>query len=357
MPNITLHNNLSDTATYVPNRFIDDFMTAANGEYVKIYLYLLRCMNQPDCCFSLSKLADHFDHTEKDIRRALKYWEKVQLLRLEYDDQHHLSGICLTPNQSDTAAPSQNSLTACAAVLPKPDSQSQNHAPSADTMKTFCEREEVRELIFLTETYLGRTISQSDLQFIFTWYDQLQFSADLIEFLIESCIAKGHSSLHYMQKVAEDWAAQKITTPEQAKQLVNTNNEIYYTVMKAFGIRGRNLVPSEMALLKKWTGTYGFDKVMICEACKRTIQNIHEPSFEYTDSILYNWKQNHVHNTEDIKKADANFQKAKAQTQSAASNRIKLSGNPPKNNKFNNFQQRDYDYDQLSKKLLEKSMQ
>lgn len=95
MANITLYNSLSDTATYVPNKFIDDYMTAANGEYVKIYLYLLRCMNQPDCSFSLSKLADHFDHTEKDIRRALKYWEKVQLLKLEYDGENHLSeSVC-----------------------------------------------------------------------------------------------------------------------------------------------------------------------------------------------------------------------------------------------------------------------
>ena len=73
--NITLYNNLQETTTSVPNRFIDHYMISANGEYVKIYLYLLRCMNQPECTFSLSRLADHFDHTEKDIQRALKYWE------------------------------------------------------------------------------------------------------------------------------------------------------------------------------------------------------------------------------------------------------------------------------------------
>lgn len=95
--NITLYNNLQETTTSVPNRFIDHYMISANGEYVKIYLYLLRCMNQPECTFSLSRLADHFDHTEKDIQRALKYWEKVKLLKLEYDSQNNLSGICLMP--------------------------------------------------------------------------------------------------------------------------------------------------------------------------------------------------------------------------------------------------------------------
>lgn len=342
--NITLYNNLQETTTSVPNRFIDHYMISANGEYVKIYLYLLRCMNQPECTFSLSRLADHFDHTEKDIQRALKYWEKVKLLKLEYDSQNNLSGICLMPDH--TIGTSEGSGEG---------QETESSSPSRDDMDRFCEREDIQELIFLTETYLGRTINQNDLNFIFTWYDQLHFSAELIEFLIENCIAKGHFSLHYMQKVAEDWYSQNVHTIEDARALLNQNSEAYYTVMKSFGIRGRNLIPSEMELLKKWTGRYGFSKEIIAEACKRTIQNIHEPSFEYTDSILGRWHQSNVHTLEDIRQADADYQRNKKQNAAAQSGRIKISGNL-KNNKFNNFQQRDYDYEQLSRKLLEKSM-
>lgn len=350
MANITLINSLPGLATYIPNEFIDNYMTEANGEYVKIYLYLLRCMGKPDCDFSLSKVADHFDYTEKDVSRALKYWEKVQLLRLEYDNEDNLSGICVLPGQPVTPA---RSTTDSVESMPvdAPETEKEVQAPTADDIKLFKEREDIQELIFLTETYLGRTINQSDLNFIFCWYDQLHFSSDLIEFLIENCIAKGHPSLHYMQKVAEDWYSKNIHTPEEAKQLVSQNSETYYAVMKAFGIRGRNLVPSEMELLKKWSNTYGFSKEIITEACSRTIQNIHEPSFEYTDSILKNWHAASIHTLADVQKADADFQKSKS-----AKQRIKLSSGPVTTTKFSNFQQRDYDYDQLSKKLLEKSL-
>ena len=71
---ILLKRDSSMAATYVPNTFIDKYMTHADGEFVKIYLYLLRCMNSPDTPFSISGTADKFDHTEKDVRRALKYW-------------------------------------------------------------------------------------------------------------------------------------------------------------------------------------------------------------------------------------------------------------------------------------------
>lgn len=82
MAKITLYNEQPMAATYVPNIFIDEYMTQANGEYVKVYLYLLRSISQADCSFSLSQIADHFDCTERDILRALKYWEKLQLFRL-----------------------------------------------------------------------------------------------------------------------------------------------------------------------------------------------------------------------------------------------------------------------------------
>ena len=38
MANITLYNDQPASATFVPNIFIDEYMTQANGEYVKIYL-------------------------------------------------------------------------------------------------------------------------------------------------------------------------------------------------------------------------------------------------------------------------------------------------------------------------------
>lgn len=351
MANITLNNQILGLATYIPNEFIDKHMTSANGEYVKIYLYLLRCMSQPEEDFSIGKIADHFDHTEKDVQRALSYWEKMQLLKLEYDDQNNLTGICLlTGHESNDSTqaldkPLKKDCTIRAASIPT------KATPSSDQIKTFCEREDVQELIFLTETYLGRTISRSDLDYIFSWYDQLHFSAELIEFLVENCIAKGHSSLRYMQKVAEDWYSQGIKTPEEAKQLVSRNNETYYVVLKAFGIRGRNLIPSEMDLLKKWSVTYGFSKELISEACKRTIQNIHEPSFEYTDSILTSWHNAALHSLEDVKKADEAYAKQHSSARSKASVRL------PQANKFNNFQQREYDYDLLERQLLEKSMQ
>ena len=108
MANITLHSDSQTSATSVSNIFIDEYMSDANGEFVKIYLYLLRQLNAPDAAFSISAMADKFEHTEKDIKRALSYWERMHLLRLEYDSSENLTGVCFLDTKR---RPSENEVS------------------------------------------------------------------------------------------------------------------------------------------------------------------------------------------------------------------------------------------------------
>ena len=79
---ITLSAVYSDGVTVIPNTFFDEYLPRANGEFLKIYLYLLRS-SDTDRELSLSVIADIFNHTESDVKRALTYWEKKKLLQIE----------------------------------------------------------------------------------------------------------------------------------------------------------------------------------------------------------------------------------------------------------------------------------
>ena len=116
--------------------------------------------------------------------------------------------------------------------------------------------------------------------------------------------------------------------------------------MKAFGISGRNLIASELSVIRKWTGSYALSIDLIKEACRRTISATGKPSFEYADTILTNWYKNGVHTVNDIARLDAAHQKSRSPSKSREST------GRPASNRFNNFPQRTYNYDQLEKQLL-----
>ena len=373
----------------VPSKFIDEYMPEANGEFVKIYLYLLRSLSSSSSDCSISKIADKFDHTEKDVVRALKYWERQKLLAIEYNPDKSIAGIHVTDiyhldddfssNKPVVAAQesgnSSNAVEATTIVTESPASDSSADSSSVvagyasnitpipapaptkkeytlDDIKNFRKDPDVSELFFIIETYLKHTLSSSDINIILYWYEELHFPTDLIEYLVEYCISKGHSSTRYMNKVAISWSESGITTVEQAKENASIHSQVYYAVMKALGISGRNLVDTEMNYIKKWSKEFGFDTQLISLACQRTISAIHQPSFEYVDSIMTSWHNNQVHTTEDVDKLDAAYNKTKKVTVNTTDKPIGT-----KRNKFNNFNQREYDYDQLEKVLLTTSVQ
>lgn len=357
MAKITLHSDRETTVTSVSNVFIDEYMSNANGEFVKIYLYLLRCMNSSDATFSISAMADKFEHTEKDIKRALNYWERMHLLRLEYDSEKNLTGVCFVDSNESSESESMESSSSVDmeedAVLEKVPatpalSISNRKQYSADEIMVFQKNDDVAELIFIMEKYLGRPLTSTDTNALLYWFDELGFSTDLIEYLVEYCVTKGHMSVRYMDKVALAWAESKVKTVEDAKKSTNLHSELYFAVLKAFGISGRNLVAAESGYIDKWKNTYGFSSELILEGCRRTMQAIHQPSFEYTDSILSSWRKNNISTLEDVQRSDEAFQKKK----SASATRQASTENGASKNKFNNFTQRSYNYDELEKMLL-----
>ncbi|MFQ9186793.1 MAG: DnaD domain protein [Agathobacter rectalis] len=396
MTAINISSDIATSFTTVSDIFIDQYMPKANGEFVKVYLYLLRATGSGAGIATISEIADHFSNTEADIIRALNYWASEGILQLQSGADGQIMGINLCSlsvsgmqaaqsniqsTVADNAAQNnlQNSVVNNAAqnistanirmqdsVVEKLKSQTTDKAASSqkeytlDEIKEFRKNPDISELFFIIETYLKHTLSSTDTNMVLYWLDELHFSTDLVEYLVEYCITKGHSSLRYMNKVALGWADAGIKTVDQAKDDAAAHSQIYYSVMKALGITGRNLVDSEVSLINKWVGEYGFDIELVKAACSKTISAIQKPSFEYTDSILANWRKKDVHTLKDVEVLDANFakaNKASATGSSQGTNAANGSSKPKSNNsssknKFNNFNQRNNDYDKLEKLFL-----
>lgn len=357
MQKLTIRTQCKSNTTVIENEFIDHYMPKANGEYVKVYLYLLRHLNAHEICMTLTDMADCLDNTERDILRALKYWEKEGLLLITYDAQGLISGIDIATISASNAGHAANTQIPTPVVvapkvvdsapLPTPNTQVDAiEAKASSTKVTHSKsRKEFKQLLFMTEQYLGKTLSKSDVDTMSYFYDTLHFPIMLIEFLVEYCAGNGHYSMHYIQSVALAWSDAGILTVDAAKAQIANFNKDYYTVLKAYGISGRNPVTSEKQFIDKWTKEYCFSMELILEACNRTIANIHQPSFEYTDSILMSWMAKKVHYLADLNKIDEEYQDKKNK---------KASYEKPatSKNSFNNFQPRSYDIDALEKQLL-----
>ena len=243
MARIALYKDNYADSTVVSNLFIDEYMKDANDAQLKVYFYLLRMLNA-DQAISVSGIADKFNHTEKDVIRALKYWEKQQILDLDFDENKTLVGIHLRDLSTQaapapqhnvllTSGPSQMQNTAGvsvipAAAIPQVPAADWQHprklqpipSPpySLDQLREFKEREETSQLLFIAEAYIGKPLTPSEIKTILFFTDVLHFSEDLIDYLLQYCVERGKKDFKYIEKVAVNWAEKKESPPKSRRK-------------------------------------------------------------------------------------------------------------------------------------------
>ena len=354
---LSLHNGSSSGITVISNIFIDYYMPHAHGEFVKIYLYLLRCLRGGQKNLDLSAVADVFGCTESDILRTLRYWEgqrlvvlsgKDSLTSIDFLDPMIPEGIsCPIAEAAVVEEPKKPS------PAPEVSKKTETAVPekkglSRDKIRELKEKEEVRQMLFIAEQYMGTTLSPTVTTDLLYIYDELNFSVDLIDYLIEYCVSKGSGDIHYIKKVAFKWHEAGIDTVTKAKADTTTFHRNYFTILKAFGITNRNPVPAEINMINHWMNDYGFTMDILTEACSRTVSSTGKASFAYADKILSAWKTKGVHHLTDIQALDTlhrQLQADRAETKQAA--KAPSTG-------FRDVEHRKYNYDDLESKLLNK---
>ena len=351
MNSIKLTDNDTVNVTVIKNEFIDRYMVNASGEFVKVYLILLRYTQDRTSSLTISSIADCLNNTEGDVLRALSYWESEGILHIK-NNKNGITEIVLGNNVKDkeVSYKETSSLSPDKNPEPAPSVKKASHFK-----KTPEEMKEFKSLLFIAEQYLGRTLSRTDIDLITFFYDDLEMPVDLIEYLIESCVENNHKSIHYIRAVGLNWFESNIKTVEQAKRETVGYGRNSYKIMKALGINNRGPATSEEALIKKWLNEYGFSMDIIIEACNRTISATHQPSFEYVDSILKNWSERDVRHLKDLVPID-NAHKANVEkkvTTTSSTSKATPSGSYKKPNSTNNFTSRDYDMDSLEEQLLD----
>lgn len=83
------------------------------------------------------------------------------------------------------------------------------------------------------------------------------------------------------------------------------------------------------------------------------MNSIHQPSFDYTDSILKRWKDKNVRQLKDIDAVDADYRKEKERAKERKRQQQAQKPVSSQNNKFNNFDGRSYDMNDLERRLVQ----
>ncbi len=361
MKTITISTENCETYSSISNFFIDYYMTEANGEFVKVYLYLVRLLNT-NSNITVAGIADHFNLTENDICRAIKYWISRDVLKLNYDGKGHLKGIVLLPLH----APALDlKMETDAVSILRLDTTSNNDTKTYDNVSATTKQPEPKsvanvsnfvlpakpnysttdiskamndsdfgDVIYLIETLFGRPVTQTETSKILYIYDTLKFSVDLLEYLVEYCVERRKTNVRYMESVALAWYKDGIKTRQEAKEQTYQTDTVARTVFRALGIpSNRAITQAEIEFINTWTTDFGFSEDIIKKACETAILALPSgATLNYVHGILDDWNRNKVKTVSDAEVLIKTHAAKVAMEKSAQKNNGKISN-------FNDFKQ------------------
>lgn len=307
--------------TPVSNIFIDNFMSKARGEYIKVYLLGLRYCLSGELGVNSSSIANTLQLLESDVMNAWNYWNEQGIIKI---------------TQIDTMGNYEIEFSELNPSIEEPD----------DSINLLSELKNtsIKDMMEDIEKFLGRPLSNKEMTMYLTWQKDFDFSPELILLLIQYSISKGKTDYRYIEKIAISWHDSKIKTVDDAQSFIKMHEDKWISIkkiLKYLGIQNTDIMKPQEQMIEKWLNVYKFSPELIYKACDICFERLNKTEFKYIDAILNNWFTSDIKTLEDIEKKDkmkGNFKKNVY--------------NNGKNDSFNNYEQRSYDFDELEKKLL-----
>lgn len=316
--------------TPVSNVFIEKYMPKARGEFVKVYLLMLKYNIASEPGVNSSVLATTLNLLESDIMNALNYWNDEGVIKLVPIDKMSNFSIEFLSLEDEDPNVNKDNINILEAL---------NNSETTDMLKDI-------------EKILARPLSSKEMEIYLGWQREFNFPSELILILIEYCSSKGKNNFRYIEKVAESWNDMNIKTVDEAQIHIKQNEDKWTKIRRILsylGMKSSEVMKPQEEMLEKWIFTYKFNMQLIEKACDICFERLNRADFKYIDGILGKWHQNNIKTIEDIALKDKNKSNSKQFKTNYNNN---TNSNKPKAIRFNDFTQREYDYDSLEKKLL-----
>ena len=279
MSTFMLKNN-SSNFTLVSNVFIEKYMPKARGEFIKVYLLMLKYNNSGEMGANSTILASTLNLLESDILNALNYWNDegiIKLIPIDKMGNYNIEFIDLVED-SKSRSKEVNLLEAL------------NKTSTKDMLNDI-------------ERLLGRPLSPKEMTTYLSWQEEFNFSSELILILIEYCVSRGKSDYRYIEKVAIAWHDMNITSIDDAQNYIKKTEDKWIKIrhiLNYLGIKNPELMKPQQEMLEKWIIDYAFPLEVIEKACNICFQRLNRSDFKYIDGILSNWNKNNLKTLEAI---------------------------------------------------------
>lgn len=247
--------------------FIKNKMKEINGEFVKVYLYLMYAA-QNNIEVTYSDIATELGLLESEVIKAFDIFFEKGILKK-------------SPQKEETKGYNKETKNAS--------------------------KEEMSEFCYLAEATMNKVLSTKEIETLYWIYNNLSLSPEVILMAIEYCIGDGKEDINSIEKLCIKWDKEGIIAIPQAQKFLEEQYK-----RKSFVKRMAQRLSPEADDLSEdfminWYFDMGISEEVIeyaFECCKNQINSV---SPNYINTILKNWQKENIKTVEEAKKHNEYF--------------------------------------------------
>lgn len=267
------------SSTNISDVFFTEYLSQANGDFVKVYLYIL-FLSKYNKDIKLNDLSKKLALPLKTIQDALKYWEDLEIItkkntgyilnNLQEIELHKLYKPKLSSSKEDLEKNLEN----------------QSRAKAIDT---------------INNSFFQGIMSPSWYNDIDLWFKKYNFDEQVMIALFRYCFERSAMNRPYIQTVADAWYNNNIKNFSdldlyyQKREKLNTFKK---SISKKLGLN-RMLTQYEDSYIEKWVVDYEFP-IDVIELALRKTTSKSNPSFDYINKILTDWHDRNLKTVTDV---------------------------------------------------------
>ncbi|MBQ3038236.1 MAG: DnaD domain protein [Clostridia bacterium] len=279
MPRFVMNMDYIPVSAY----FIENCLKDASGIFLKVYLFGLN-LAVKGASVDTAEIASELEILESDVIQAIVFWKNKGLI-VEADG---VVEFCPKPAFMEQMAVEQ------------PVGESVRHS-TENVVAKISNDQNLSELMMLTQELLAKPLSQTEMETLYWFYDELGFSSEAILLILDYCISKEKRNMRYVEKVAIAWHEKGVKTAEQIMEHIAAEERRMgplYRVQKGMGIADRALSNAEEQYISKWLEKLNMSEDMIMLAYEYCLLNTSKLSMPYMDKILERWHNQEIFTVE-----------------------------------------------------------
>jgi DnaD/phage-associated family protein len=267
----------------IENIFINDFMPAANGTFVKVYLLGYKYATDGTEVTN-NTISKHLNIPLSDVINAWSFWKKKGIIKIHNTDENKLNF------DVEFCSLRQLYIENNFSTKSKPVSEEIKYTRNTDVLLEMQKNDDIRKMFRELNEIIHRELQPNEKLKVLNLIERYNMDIlVIIQAFHYSVEKKNNKNINYISAIIRNWYDDGIVTYKDLEDHFNKNSDrykFYNSIYKTLGYNKLLVSAGDKELIDKWLDNYKLENDFILKIVTESTKKTSNINMNFVDKIV-----------------------------------------------------------------------